>query len=66
MLKQISDSEDQSEYGTFGKINRKLKKITHNRPEIMAGQPNKWQLELQRVSRTVDEYLRMAMPSSGG
>ena len=32
----------------------------------MAGQPNKWQLELQRVSRTVDEYLRMAMPSSGG
>merc|ERR1712228_471424 len=64
VLKQISDSEDQSEYGTFGKINRKLKKIAHNRPDIMAGQPNKWQFELQRVSRTVDEYLRMAMPSS--
>jgi hypothetical protein len=65
MLKAISDAEgasESSEYGTFGRINRRLKKLALNRPEVLQGNQSKWQFELQRVSRTVDEYLRMAMP----
>ena len=63
MLKAMSDAEgENSDYGTFGRINRRLKKLALNRPEVLQGNQSKWQFELQRVSRTVDEYLRMAMP----
>ena len=63
MLKAISDAEgENSDYGTFGSINRRLKNLALNRPEVLQGNQSKWQFELQRVSRTVDEYLRMAMP----
>ena len=47
----------------FSTLSRKLKKLSAQRPDLMQGRPNKWQMELQRVSRTVDEYLRMAMPN---
>ena len=45
----IQDSDDgNSEYGTFGKINRKLRKITMQRPDLMAGTVFKILLNFQK------------------
>ena len=62
VVKSVTDSENGDE-STIGTLSRKLKKIGSHRPDLISGRPNKWQAELARVSRTVDEYLKMAMPS---
>ena len=62
VVKSVTDN-DNGEESTIGTLSRKLKKINSHRPDLMSGRPNKWQAELARVSRTVDEYLKMAMPS---
>lgn len=61
VVKQVTDNEGPE--ATIGTLSRKLKKLSMQRPDLISGRPSQWQMELQRVSRTVDEYLRMAMPS---
>ena len=60
----MTDNEREgADESTIGTLSRKLKKINSHRPDLISsGRPNKWQAELARVSRTVDEYLKMAMP----
>jgi hypothetical protein len=64
VVKSLTDNEREgTDESTIGTLSRKLKKINSHRPDLISsGRPNKWQAELARVSRTVDEYLKMAMP----